>query len=146
MKAGAYFIVAACIVLTTVPALAVTPSWTAALAAPSPGCKSKIEEQTDTHIAVWSWKAQNEDDYYITEINVGGSVVAGFRNTFSAMAYAMDTVEAGGQTFTFDGDMYATFINNAVLVRVYGTAPQSVKLAAIDGLDFEALRKLADEN
>ena len=62
------------------------------------------------------------------------------------MTYAMDTVEAEGHTFTFDGDMYTTLINKAVLVRVYGTAPETAKLAAVEGLDFAALRKLSNEN
>ena len=146
MKADLLFFVPLCIVLTPVPALAEASSLTAALAPPSAGYQSEIDEQKETHIAVSAWKTQNEDDYYITEINVGGPIVVGFKNTFSAMTFAMDTVEAGGHTFTFDGDMYTTLINKKVLVRVYGTAPETAKLAAVQGLVFETLRKLADEN
>ena len=146
MRADVLLIAAASIKLATFPALADATLLETALAAPAEGYQSEIEEQTDAHIAVWSWKPPSEDDYYITEINVGGPIVAGFKNTFSAMTLAMDAVEAGGHTFTFDGDMYTTLINRTVLVRVYGTAPETAKLTALEGLDFEALRKLVDEN
>jgi len=146
MRGDVFFLVATCFNLTAVSALADAILLEAALATPAEGYQSEIDEQTDTHIAVWSWKIQNEDDYYITEINVGGPIVAGFKNTFSAMTFTMDTVEAGGHTFTFDGDMYTTLINNAVLVRVYGPAPEVMKFTAVQWLDFEAIQKLADEN
>ena len=114
-----------------------------ALPPPPDGYQSEIEEETDAHLVDFAWLEGNEDTYYIVEINFEGATVAGFKNTFRAMTRAMDTVEAGGQTFTFDGDMFTTLINKSVLVRVYGTASEAIKRDALNRVEFAPLVALA---
>jgi len=114
-----------------------------ALPAPPDGYQSETEEETDAHLVDFAWRDGDKETYYIVEISFEGATVAGFKNTFRAMTFAMDTVEAGGQTFTFDGDMFTTLINKSVLVRVYGTAPEAIKREALNRLDFAPLIALA---
>ncbi|MEL7390494.1 MAG: hypothetical protein AAFN76_12010 [Pseudomonadota bacterium] len=124
--------------------LADTTALKAALPALPEGYESEIEEETDDHVVEWVWLSNDEETYYIVELNFEDNAVAGFKKTFKAMTFAMDTVDAGGQTFTFDGDMYMTLINKSVLVRVFGTDPDAVKLGAIQSMDFAPLVGLAD--
>ncbi len=114
-----------------------------ALPLPPDGYRSEIEEESDAHMLEFAWLDGNEETHYIVEINFEGATVAGFNNTFRAMTLAMDTVVAGGQTFTFDGDMFTTLINKSVLVRVYGTASEAIKREALNRLDFAPLLALA---
>ena len=102
-----------------------------------------VEEENDAHLVDFAWLIGDEETYYIVEINFEGPTVAGFKNTFRAMTFAMDTVEAGGHTFTFDGDVLTTLINKSVLVRVYGTASEAIKRDALNRVEFAPLVALA---
>lgn len=103
--------------------------------------RSETEEATVDKLI--RWFQGESDQYFVVEVDVGGPLVTGLKNTFNSMKLAMGTVEVNNETYVYDGEMFSLLIEKTILVRAYGTAPKDDLEDLLERLDVSTLKDLA---